>query len=268
MEWWLGYAAVGAVVGFFAGMLGIGGGAIMVPLLVWFFEAQGLPKVHILHLAVGTAMATILFTSVASVRAHAARGAIRWDIARNVTPGILAGGLVGSWIASFIPPLLFAALFTAVIYIAATNLLLNRNPKPSRQPPGFAGMSVFGFLVSALSAFAAIGGAFMTAFMTVPFMLWCNVPMLQAIGTAAMIGFPIALSGTIGFIATGLRETGLPPYSVGFVYLPGMVGIVAASMLVAPLGAAAAHRLPTAWLKRIFALLFYVMATRMLVTFL
>ena len=102
MEWWLGYAAVGAVVGFFAGMLGIGGGAIMVPLLVWFFEAQGLPKAHILHLAVGTAMATILFTSVASVRAHAARGAIRWDIARNVTPGILAGGLVGSWIASFI----------------------------------------------------------------------------------------------------------------------------------------------------------------------
>jgi len=111
VEWWLGYAAVGAVVGFFAGMLGIGGGAIMVPLLVWFFEAQGLPKAHILHLAVGTAMATILFTSVASVRAHAARGAIRWDIARNVTPGILAGGLVGSWIASFIPPVLFAALF-------------------------------------------------------------------------------------------------------------------------------------------------------------
>jgi uncharacterized protein len=264
VEWWLAYAAIGAAVGFFAGMLGIGGGAIMVPLLVWLFEAQGLPKTHILHLAVGTAMATILFTSVASVRAHAARGAIRWDIARNVTPGILAGGLVGSWIASFIPPVLFAALFTAVIYIAATNLLLDRNPRPSRQPPGFAGMCVFGFLVSALSAFAAIGGAFMT----VPFMLWCNVPMLQAIGTAAAIGFPIALSGTIGFIVTGLRETGLPPYSVGFVYLPGMVGIVAASMLVAPLGAAAAHRLPTVWLKRIFAVLFYAMATRMLMTFL
>jgi len=264
VEWWLGYAAIGAVVGFFAGMLGIGGGAIMVPLLVWLFEAQGLPKTHILHLAVGTAMATILFTSVASVRAHAARGAIRWDIARNVTPGILAGGLVGSWIASFIPPLVFAALFTAVICIAATNLLLNRNPKPSRAPPGFAGMSVFGFLVSALSAFAAIGGAFMT----VPFMLWCNVPMLQAIGTAAVIGFPIALSGTIGFVATGLRETGLPPHSVGFVFLPALGGIVVTSMLVAPLGAAAAHRLPTLWLKRIFAVLFYAMATRMLITFL
>src|SRR5438046_950149 len=164
-------------------MLGIGGGAIMVPLLVWFFEAQGLPKAHILHLAVGTAMATILFTSVASVRAHAARGAIRWDIARNITPGILAGGLVGSWIASFIPPLLFAALFTAVIYIAPPHLLLNRNPRPSRAPPGFAGMSAFGFLVSSFSAFAAIGGAFMT----VPFMLWCQVPMVHAIGRAEVM---------------------------------------------------------------------------------
>src|SRR5438445_5271580 len=146
-------------------MLGIGGGAIMVPLLVWFFEAQGLPKAHILHLAVGTAMATILFTSVASVRAHAARGAIRWDIARNVTPGILAGGVVGSWIACFIPPPVFAALFTAVGIIAATNLLLDRNPRPSRQPPGFAGMSAFGFLVSALSALGAVG----CALMAVPF---------------------------------------------------------------------------------------------------
>lgn len=264
MEWWLGYVAIGAAVGFFAGMLGIGGGAIMVPLLVMIFEAQGLPRAQILHLAVGTGMATILFTSVASVRAHAARGAIRWDIARNVTPGILAGGLVGSWIASFIPPLVFAALFTAVIYAAATNLLVDRKPQASRQPPGFIGMSVFGFLVSALSAFAAIGGAFMS----IPFMLWCNVPMLPAIGTAAVIGFPIALSGAIGFIVTGLREPSLPPYSVGFVYLPALGGIVVASMLTAPLGAAVAHRLPTRWLRRIFAVLFYVMATRMLLTFL
>jgi len=263
VEWWLGYVAIGAAVGFFAGMLGIGGGAIMVPLLVILFDAQGLPKSHILHLAVGTGMATILFTSVASVRAHASRGAIRWDIARNITPGILVGGLVGSWIASFIPPLVFAALFTAVIYIAATNLLIDRKPKPSREAPGFAGMSVFGFVVSAASAFAAIGGAFLT----VPFMLWCNVPMLQAIGTAAVIGFPIALSGTVGFIATGLRETGLPPYTVGFVYLPALAGIVVTSMLMAPVGAAAAHRLPTVWLKRIFAVLFYVMATKMLLTF-
>jgi len=264
VEWWPGYLAIGAFAGFFAGMLGIGGGAIMVPFLVMLFEAQQLPSAHILHLAVGTSMATILFTSVSSVRAHAARGAIRWDIAARMTPGILAGGLVGSAIASFIPTVVFAALFTAVIYLAATNMLLDRKPLASRQPPGHPGMFVAGFLVSAASAFAAVGGAFMT----VPFMLWCNVPMLQAIGTAAVIGFPIALSGTLGFIVTGWRETGLPPYSIGFVYLPALFGVVAASVLFAPLGAAAAHRLPTVWLRRVFAILFYAIATRMLIRFL
>jgi len=264
VEGWLGYLAIGAFAGFFAGMLGIGGGAIMVPLLVLLFEAQHLPRAHILHLAVGTAMATILFTSVSSVRAHAVRGVIRWDIAWKITPGILAGGLVGSAVASFIPTAVFAALFTAVIYIAATTMLLDRKPKASRQPPGLAGMFAAGFVISSASAFAAVGGAFMT----VPFMLWCNVPMLQAIGTAAMIGFPIALSGTIGFVATGLREAGLPPYTVGFVYLPALAGIVVASVLMAPLGAATAHRLPTVWLRRTFAVLFYIIATRMLVGFL
>ena len=264
MEWWLAYAAVGAGVGFFAGMLGIGGGAIQVPLLVWLFEAQGLPKPHILHMAVGTAMASILFTSVSSVRAHALRGAIRWDIGWKMTPGILAGGLVGSAIAAYIPASVFAALFALVIYIAATNMLLDTKPKPSRSAPGLLGTSLAGFVISALSAFAAIGGAFLS----IPFMLWCNVPLLSAIGTAAMIGFPIALSGTVGFVATGLRQTGLPAYSVGFVYLPALAGVVAASMLMAPVGAAAAHRMPTKWLKRVFAILFYVLATKMLIGFL
>ncbi|MGC2520116.1 MAG: sulfite exporter TauE/SafE family protein [Burkholderiales bacterium] len=262
MEWWLGYIAIGATVGFFAGMLGIGGGAIMVPLLVMLFEAQGLPRTHILHLAVGTAMATILFTSVSSVRAHAMRGAIRWDIAWRMTPGILVGGLVGSGIAAFIPTAAFAALFTGVIYIAATNMLLDRKPKPSRRAPGIAGTSLAGFVISATSSFAAIGGAFLS----IPFMLWCNVPLLSAIGTAAAIGFPIALSGSVGFIVTGLQQAGLPSHSLGFVFLPALGGIVVASVLMAPVGAAAAHRLPTKWLRRIFAALFYVLATRMLIS--
>jgi len=262
VEWWPGYIAIGATVGFFAGMLGIGGGAIMVPLLVMLFEAQGLPKTHILHLAVGTAMATILFTSVSSVRAHALRGAIRWDIAWKMTPGILIGGLVGSAMTAFISTAAFAALFTAVIYVAATNMLLDREPKPGRLAPGLVVTSLAGFVISAASSFAAIGGAFLS----IPFMLWCNVPLLSAIGTASMIGFPIALSGSVGFIVTGLQVTGLPPNSLGFVYLPALGGIVVAGVLMAPVGAATAHRLPTKWLRRVFAGLFYVLATRMLIS--
>jgi len=264
MEWWLGYLGIGAAVGFFAGLLGIGGGSIIVPLLVMLFDAQGLPKEQLLHLAVGSGMATIVFTSVATVRAHAARGAIRWDLTARITPGIIVGGLLGSAMTSFIPRALFAALFTAVVYVAATHTLIGRAPKPSRQAPGMLGMFAAGFVISAVSAFSAIGGAFMT----IPFLMYCNVPILQAIGTAAAVGFPIALAGSIGFIATGMGVAGLPAPSIGYIYLPALAGIVIASVLTAPLGAALAHSLPTKRLKQIFALLLYVFATRMLITLL
>jgi uncharacterized membrane protein YfcA len=259
--WLLGYLAVGAAVGFFAGMLGIGGGALMVPLLVMLFEAQGLPREHLLHLAVGTGMATILFTSVSSMRAHAARGAVRWEIVKRITPGILAGGLVGSAIASSIPRVLFAAVFVATVYAAALNLFLARKPNPSRTLPGPAGLAGVGAAISAISAFAAVGGAFIT----VPFMVWCNVPMLQAIGTAAAIGFPIAAAGTVGYLAIGWAQPGLPQWSLGYVYLPALVGVTIASMSTAPLGAMVAHRLPTRMLRRIFAVLMFTLATRLLV---
>jgi uncharacterized protein len=245
--WVAGYLGIGAAVGFFAGMLGIGGGALMIPLLVWLFEAQGLPREHLLHLAVGTGMATILFTSVSSMRAHARRGGVRWDIVKRITPGILVGGLAGSAIASSIPRFAFAAVFVATVYAAALNLLFERRPNPTRGLPGPLGLSAVGAGISGISAFAAVGGAFMT----VPFMVWCNVPMLSAIGTAAAIG---------------LGQPGLPAWSMGYVYLPALAGVTVASMSMAPVGATVAHRLPTKTLRRIFAVLMFSLATRMLVT--
>ncbi len=259
MEWVAGYVAIGAAVGFFAGLLGIGGGAIMVPLLVMLFEAQGLPREHVLHLAVGSGMATILLTSASSTRSHAARGALRWDIVKTMTPGILLGGLIGSAVAGMIPTRLFAMLFCMMVYLASANMFLERKPAPSRKPPGLMGMSVAGFMISAASAFAAIGGAFLT----VPFLLWANVPILQAIGTAAAVGFPIAAAGTVGFVVAGWSQPGLPAWSVGYVYLPAFLGIAITSMLVAPIGVSMAHRLPTRALKKIFAGLLFVMATKM-----
>ena len=260
MEWIVGYVAIGAAVGFFAGLLGIGGGAIMVPLLVLLFEAQGLPREHVLHLAVGSGMATILFTAASSSRSHAARGGVRWDIVKTMTPGILLGGLIGSAVAGVIPTRLFALLFCLIVYLASANMFFDRKPPPSRNVPGWLGMSIAGFAISAASAFAAIGGAFMT----VPFLLWSNVPMLQAIGTAAAVGFPIAVAGTVGFVVAGLAQTGLPAWSIGYVYLPAFAGIAITSVLVAPLGVALAHRLPTRALKKIFACLLFVMASKML----
>lgn len=260
LEWWLAYAAIGAVVGFFAGLLGIGGGAIMVPLLALILEAQGLPREHLLHLAVGTAMSTILLTSLSSIRAHQQHGTIRWEITRGMAPGIILGSLAGAAVASAIPTSLLALGFTCIIFAAATNMLLGRRPHPSRQLPGTLGLSAVGAAIGGVSSIAAMGGAFAT----VPYMLWCNVPMLNAVGTAASLGFPIAVAGTAGFILSGQQDSGLPPGSLGYVYLPAFAGVVLTSVLVAPLGAAAAHRLPTKMLKRIFAVLLYVMAGRML----
>ena len=237
--WAAGYLGIGAAVGFFAGMLGIGGGALMIPLLVWLFEAQGLPREHLLHLAVGTGMATILFTSVSSMRAHARRGGVRWDIVKRITPGILAGGLAGSAIASSLPRFAFAVIFVTTVYAAALNLFLERKPHPSRTLPGAVGLSAVGAAISGISAFAAVGGAFLT----VPFMVWCNVPMLAAIG---------------------LGQPGLPAWSVGYVFLPALAGVTVASMSLAPVGATVAHRLPTKVLRRIFAVLMFSLATRML----
>jgi len=261
MEWWLGYAAIGAAVGFFAGLLGIGGGAVSVPLVVMLFEAQGMPKEHLVHLAVGTGMATALFTSVSRVWAHARRGAVRWDAARAVTPAILLGGLVGSGLAGLISTRLLGMLFTIVIYAAATHILFETKPKPSRQLPGAGGMMLVGFAISGISSVAALGGAFLTT----PFMLWCNASMIQAVGTAAVVGFPIALAGSIGYITSGWSQGGLPPHSLGYVYLPALLGITLASVLLAPVGAAVAHRLKTKHLKRVFALLLFALATKMLV---
>jgi len=260
--WIAGYLAIGAAVGFFAGMLGIGGGALITPLLVWLFDAQALPREQLLHLAVGTGMASILFTSVSSMRAHARRGAVRWDAVKRITPGILAGGLAGAAIAASIPRLAFAVIFVVTVYAAALNVLLERKPNPTRTLPGPLGLFAVGAVISGVSAFAAVGGAFMT----VPFMVWCNVPMLHAIGTAAAIGFPIAAAGTVGYVAIGLGEPGLPAWSLGYVYLPALAGVTLASMSLAPLGAWAAHRLPTKLLRRIFAVLMFTLATRMLIT--
>jgi len=261
MEWIAGYVAIGAAVGFFAGMLGMGGGAIAIPLLALLFERQGLPREHLLHLAVASSMAAILFTSISSVRAHATRGAVNWHIARRITPGILLGGLAGAGIAGFFTTRAFAIFFTAFIYLAATSILLDLRPKPARELPGAKGMFAAGFGISSVSALAGIGGAVFV----VPYLLWCNVTMIQAIGTASLIGFPIAAAATTGYIVTGLMTQGLPQWSLGFLYLPATAGMVIASMLTAPLGARAAHAMPTTLLKRVFAVLMYAIATRMLI---
>ncbi len=263
MQWWLAYVAIGAAVGFLAGLLGIGGGAVMVPLLVLVFTAQGLPADHILHIALATAMATIMFTSVSSMRAHHAHGAVDWGIARAIAPGILTGSFCAALLAGFIPTRPLALIFTALVFYAATQILFDLRPRNTRELPGTPGLFAAGAVIGGVSSLLAAGGAFLC----IPFLAWCSVPLRRAIGTAAAVGLPIAMAGTAGYIVQGLFAQGLPAASVGYVYLPALVLVAAASMLAAPWGARVAHRLPVKRLRVVFAVLLYAVAARMLAGF-
>ena len=244
-----------------AGLLGVGGGLVIVPLLLVSFARQGLPAASLMHLALGTSMASIVFTSVSSLRAHDRRGAVDWRIVRRITPGILAGTFFGAWVASRLSTTLLKWLFVVFLYLVAVQMLLDRKPRPSREIPGTAWTSAVGGAIGLISSLVGIGGGLLS----VPFMAWCNVPMHRAIGTSSAIGLPIALAGSAGYVINGLSSPDVPPHALGYVFLPALAGIVAASMATAPLGARLAHRLPVPKLKRVFALLLLVMGTRLLI---
>jgi len=257
---WLIYIMLGLCAGLLAGLLGVGGGLVIVPMLVFMFTWQKLPAVYIQHLALGTSLATIVVTSLSSVRAHHAHGAVEWRVFQRITPGIVGGTLLGSWVAAQLSTSFLKLFFITFTYYVATQMLLDIKPKPHRQLPGLPGFSLVGGVIGLISSLVGIGGGSMS----VPFLVWCNMGMRHAIGTSAAIGFPIALSGAIGYVANGLPVDGLPPYSLGFVYLPALIGIAAASFLSAPLGARLAHRLPVSRLKKIFAILLLTIGTKML----
>jgi len=261
-EWFAAYLALGAFVGFFAGLLGVGGGGIMVPLLTTLFAAQGVPPEHLVHLALGTSMAAIVITSMSSLRAHHAHGAVRWDIVKGIAPGVMLGTFGGTFIASRVPTLPLAIFFACFMAYVSVQMILNVKPKPSRQLPGAAGLTGVGGLIGIVSALVAIGGGSLS----VPFMTWCNVKMQNAIGTSAAIGLPIALAGALGYLINGWGSGGLPEWSFGFVYLPALIAISAVSSFTAPVGARLAHRLPVATLKKIFAAVLMLLSAKMLHT--
>jgi len=242
------FVALGCVIGFLAGLLGIGGTMIMVPFLTIIFTHENFPREHLVHLAVATAMATIVFTSISNMLAHHRRGAVLWRVVRRLVPGILLGSLIGPLIVSGMSSTLLASIFAVFAAVSAVQMLSDRVPKASRELPGRLGMLGAGTGIGILSGMVGAGGAFVT----VPYLERCNVKIHNAVATSAALGLPIAISGTIGFVLSGLRQTGLPAHTLGYVYLPALVCIATASMLFAPLGARMAHRWPVKTLKRAF----------------
>lgn len=262
LEWLAAYLALGLAVGFFAGLLGIGGGGIMVPVLTALFAAQGFGGAHLVHMALASSMAAIVVTSMASLRAHHRHGAVIWPVVWSISPGIVAGTFAAAFVAALIPNRPLALFFVVFMAYVSVQMVLNVRPKPSRQLPGAIGLTSVGLLIGAISALVAIGGGSLT----VPFLTWCNVRMQNAIGTSAAVGLPLSLAGTLGYMASGWGVEGLPANSFGYIYLPAVAAIASVSAVTAPLGAKLAHRLPVAALKKLFALLLLLLSAKMLHT--
>lgn len=243
------YLAIGAATGFFAGLLGIGGGTIIVSSLALMFAAQGFPAPFVMHMAIGTSLAAIMAGAWGSFRTHHRHNSVDWPVVRSMTPGMLAGVLAGAVFARFADTSFLKVFFLAFMGLIIAQLVLNLRPKAARALPGRAGLTAMAVFIGVSSSLFG-GGA---AAIGVPFLTWCNMTTHRAIGTVAAMGFPLAIAGAAGYALAGLSVAGLPPWSAGFVYLPAFVGISVASVLVAPFGARLAHKLKGPTLRRIFA---------------
>jgi uncharacterized membrane protein YfcA len=254
-------AVLGVGTGFLAGLLGIGGGMLMVPFITIILGHRGVPSDLAVKMAIATSMSTIMFTSISSVLAHHRRGAVRWDIVKRLSPGIVIGSLVGSLgVFALLKGSVLAIFFALFVGFSATQMFLNRKPKPTRQMPGTAGQLAGGGAIGFLSGLVGAGGGFIS----VPFMTWCNVAIHNAVATSAALGFPIAVANVLGYVGSGQSVQGLPAGSIGYIWLPALAVIAVCSFLTAPLGAKAAHSLPVSKLKRVFASILYVLAAYML----
>jgi uncharacterized membrane protein YfcA len=252
---------LGLCTGFLAGLLGIGGGMIMVPFLTIILSGRGVAPDLAVKMAIATSMATIIFTSISSVRAHHKRGAVRWDLVKGLAPGIVLGGMVASMgVFALLKGAWLALFFAAFVSFSATQMFLDKKPAPSRQVPGTAGLLGAGGVIGFLSGLVGAGGGFVS----VPFMAWCNVAIHNAVATSAALGFPIALANVVGYVISGQGLQNLPEHSFGYLWLPALGVIAACSVFTAPIGAKAAHKLPVKQLKRAFASILYLLAAYML----
>jgi uncharacterized membrane protein YfcA len=253
-------ATLGICTGFLAGLLGIGGGMIMVPFITILLSQRGVDADLAVKMAIATSMATIIFTSISSVRAHHKRGAVRWDLVKGLAPGIVLGSMIGSLgVFAILKGSYLAIFFGLFVGFSATQMFLDKKPAPTRQVPGTVGLIGAGSGIGFLSGLVGAGGGFIS----VPFMAWCNVAIHNAVATSAALGFPIALANVLGYVISGRSVEGLPADAFGYIWVPALVVIAACSVFTAPLGAKAAHNLPVKKLKRVFASVLYLLAAYM-----
>ncbi|MFI9654207.1 sulfite exporter TauE/SafE family protein [Guyparkeria sp. GHLCS8-2] len=248
MEYLL-FAILGIVGGVAAGLLGIGGGLIMVPVLLMIFPTIGISGPHLVHIAIGTSLAAIVFASITSVYSHHRHGGVLWGVFARFAPGMALGAILGSTVAHYLPGNVLKIVFGVLEIAVALQMAFGKAPPASRQLPGIVPLTGVSSSFGAIASIMGMGGGAMTT----PFFLYCNITARNAIATSASLTLPTALFGAAGYVVSGWTSEGLPEMTAGYVYLPAVAGIAVFSVLFAPIGAKLAQILPARTLKRIFA---------------
>lgn len=253
------YILTGAFAGFAAGLLGVGGGLIIVPVLYIIFSTQGHEAQHLMHMALATSLATIVFTSISSTLAHHKRKAVLWPLVFVLSPGIIIGSWFGGVFASNLDSELLGSIFAVFEFIVALNLLFKKPSAHLASSMHKAIATTGGVVIGFVSTIVGIGGGTMT----VPFLHWFNIPMRNAVATSAACGFPIALIGTLSFVYTswGLSTGG--SLSIGYLQIYALVIIAGSSYLFAPLGARTAHIISEKALRLSFAFILFALSATM-----
>ena len=255
------YLAIGAIAGFVAGLFGVGGGLIIVPILIFAFSLKGFSPEVLTHIAIATSLATIVVTSISSVIAHHRAGAVLWSIVKVITPSIFVGAWLGGQLAAVLSGIELQLLLGVFILFVAAQMGFGIKASAQRNVPGLVGLSISGAAIGGISALFGIGGGSIT----VPFLSFCNVKMQQAVASSAAVGLPIAVAGALSSMWAGFGHADLPEYSTGYVYWPAFFGIVVASAALAPIGAKLAHRLPAEKLQKFFALFLFLIGAQFII---
>jgi len=255
------YLIAGIFAGLTAGLFGVGGGLIVVPILVVAFQWQGFSPEILTHLAIGTSLATIIFTSASSIFSHHQKAAVRWSIFKPMSLGIMLGAVLGVFTVVQLDGPILKKLFGIFAILVALKMLLKVEMASKKTLPGNPVFVFAGVVVAWVSSIFGIGGGTLT----VPFLSRYQIEMKQIVGTSAACGLPIAIFATLSNVLIGADIPGLPEWSVGFVYLPALLGIVLTSVLFAKVGANLAHYLPGALLSRLFSVFLMLVGIKFLI---